>query len=122
MELKEPLRSGGVSDAAELTSLTRYITILANKYPNPVTYRELASKARVSKAAISKVRDRLQSICDVKTLAYRRKLVLRTDATTFIRILVAFFTASTPGPLLRTPYVRALWVKYVLDVYRKTSK
>jgi hypothetical protein len=87
-----------------------------------MSYRELATNARVSKAAISKIKDRLQSICDVKTLAYRRKLVLRTDAKTFMRILVAFFMASKPGPFLRTPFVKALWKKTVLDIYRKASK
>jgi hypothetical protein len=120
--MKRDSAVGDDSEIFQLVSLVRYITILANRYPQPMTYKELANKARVSKAAISNVKDRLNSICDIRVLANKRKLLLSSDAKTISRIFFAFFMSSKPGPLLKTAYVRTLWRGWISQLHEKLSK
>ena len=61
-----PMKPNSEGSASDLLPLVRYVAILADKYPRPLSHKDLAEYAHVSKAAVSKVRDRLYEVCDDK--------------------------------------------------------
>lgn len=110
------------SEVSHLMPLLRYVSILANKYPKPLSHKDLADYAHVSKAAVSKVRNRLYEICDDKTLGRRRRLLLRTDDRTAGQVFVTFFLGARLKPLLKSAYGKSLVRKWVHEYYRKIVK
>ncbi len=72
----------------ELTTIARYIPILIDIYPIPINQTNLAKKAEVTPAAVSQIRDVLQKICDLKSMAYERKLLLKFEDNVWTRLLI----------------------------------
>lgn len=64
-------------EVKELITVARYLPILIDTYPNTINQTNLSKKAEVTPAAVSQVKGVLQKICDLKSLAYERKLVLK---------------------------------------------
>jgi hypothetical protein len=119
----QPSQSGDLNgNPFDLTPLVRYFAILANKYPRPLSNKELAQYARVSKAAISKVRDRLYEVCDDRWLGRRRRLLLRIDTESAVKIFLAFLFAGQLKPLVKSPYGKAIVAKWVEGYYHKIGK
>lgn len=108
-------------DASEIEPLIRYVQVLANCYPTPISQKQLARKAKVSLPAVSKIRERLQSICEPR-LGFQRKLVLRRDATTVSVLFETFFSAGEIAPLLESGYGKSLWRTWVLDIHKQIYK
>jgi hypothetical protein len=110
------------SDISDLVPLVRYAVILANKYPNALSHKDLAAIAHVSKAAVSKVRDRLYAVCDDRWLGRRRRLLLRTDTESAVKIFSTFLFAGQLRSLIKSPYGKAVVAKWVEGYYRKIGK
>jgi len=72
-------------------------------FPRKITRKELAQKAGVSQAAVTKVKDRLLKLCDWNALVFNRKLILRTDET-FWKLMVLFFLQMKPAKILLSNY------------------
>lgn len=108
-------------NVTRLEPLADYIFILANQYPVAITKKRLAELAGVTMAAVSKTRDRIYSICDLKALAYS-KLVLRSDATTVGKVLSVFFFGPRLGRLLKSPYGKSLQKKWTMDIHGQLCK
>lgn len=93
----------------ELNSIANYIEILLNKFPNPITQTELAKEASVTKSAISKIREKLVTICDLKFLAYEKKLLLSLDSKIFVKLFFFFvFNRLKPEIILKSNYLKSI--------------
>lgn len=86
-----------------LEGLTDYIDALVESYPQPISRKQLADKVGVSKAAVTKVSDRLYSLCSPNTLIFGRKLVLRTEDVP-TKLLVLYITKLRPARILNSRY------------------
>lgn len=60
-------------------SIVKYLKVLVEAYPTPINQTEIAKRAGVSKALISKKRKNIQEFCDLKTMAYEKKYVLKEE-------------------------------------------
>lgn len=99
---------------------TRYIQALVDSYPRPITQSELARRSYVTKSAISKTRNALLELCDLPTMAFKKKLVLKSDFETFMEIFHVHFLQSKTGEFFESDYA-----KTVLDpapIYNKLSQ
>src|SRR6267143_660230 len=111
--------NGNVSD---LMPLVRYLGILTHKYPRALSHKDLAEYAHVSKAAVSKVKDRLYEVCDDRWLGRRRRLLLRTDNKSAAQIFSAFFFTGQLKSLIKSTYGKALIEKWVQGYYITAAK
>jgi len=103
-----------------LRPLTRYVEVLVDQYPASITQSELANKSAVTKSAISKVRDRLLELCDMRVIAYERKLVLKSDFETFAKIFHLYFLQSKAQKLFESKYAKNVLNK--MQIYEKLVK
>lgn len=103
-----------------LKSLSRYIEVLVDQYPVPITQSRLAEKSAVTKSAISKVRDRLLELCDMRVIAYERKMVLKSDFETFAKIFHLYFLQSKTPRLFKSKYAKN--VLNEMQIYEKLAK
>jgi hypothetical protein len=78
-------------DPHEFEGLINYLDVLIDTFPRPITRKELAEKTGVSKAAITKIGDRLLKLCNKNALIFSRKLILQTDETYWRLFFVYFF-------------------------------
>lgn len=74
-------------EQVNLSSIERYVKVLLDSYPFPLSQKEIASKANVSKTAVSKIKNELKSISDLHFLAYEKKYVLKNDIDTNNKII-----------------------------------
>ena len=98
----------------------RYIQALVDAYPRPITQSELAHRSSVTKSAISKTRNSLLEFCDMHTMAYKKKLVLKLDFDTFTEIFHAYFLQSKTEELFKSEY--AMTVLNPTQIYDKLSQ
>lgn len=91
-----------------LKTLNKYIKVLVNEYPVPITQSELANKSSVTKSAVSKIRDRLLELCDMRIIAYERKMVLKSDFETFAKVFHLYFLHSKARKLFNSKYTKAV--------------
>ena len=90
-------------DFREFEGLTDYIEVLINSFPKPITRKELAQQIGVSQPAITKVKNRLLSLCDRDALVFNHKLILKTDET-FWMLLVLYALKMKPTRILLSNY------------------
>jgi len=110
-------------DASDLKSIDRYFWVLLESYPEPVNQTELAKRAGVTRAAVSQVRDTLITICDLKSLAYERKLVLKKETKTGYTLLAYLLWASTPDNFKK--YISSQYFDEIIkqsDIYNKIKE
>lgn len=98
----------------------KYIKTLVDTYPRPITQSELARRSSVTKSAISKIREAILELCDMPTIAYKKRLILRSDFNTFMEIFHAYFLRSETEELLKSEYAKT--VIDPTEVYRKLSQ
>jgi hypothetical protein len=60
-------------------SFSNYLEVLVKRYPEAITQKELAELASVTPAAVSKIKDKIFPLCNVETLAYESKMVLKPN-------------------------------------------
>lgn len=93
---------------------------MVNSYPIPITQSELAHRSSVTKSAISKTRDALLELCDIPTLAIKKKLVLKSDFETFREVFHIYFMQSETEELFESEYARA--VLNPVGIYKRLSE
>ena len=98
----------------------KYIQALVDSYPRPITQSELARKSSVTKSAISKTRSALLKVCDIPTMAFKKRLVLKSDFETFIEIFHVYFMQSRTEELFESEYAKA--VLNPTEIYNKLSQ
>lgn len=89
-----------------LRPLLKYFEVLIDEYPNPISQTELAGKSSVTKSAVSKIRDDLKRFCNMRVLAFQRKLLLKSDSETFWKIFGLFFLELKFQRFLRSNYTK----------------
>jgi len=96
-------------DLPQFEGLTNYIEVLMDTYPKQITRKELAQKANVSQAAITKVKDRLLELCDPRPLIFGSpsRLVLKKDEI-FWKLFVFYLLQMKPTKVLLTNYGRGI--------------
>ena len=92
-------------DLDELRPIMRYIEVLVGEYPNALSSKELAEKAGVSRASVSKQKLRIRSLCNVDELVYNTRMVLKSDTVIFKKIAFLFFSEGTPSKFFSSPYM-----------------
>ncbi len=85
----------------ELKSVERYLWILIDSYPSPINQAEIASRTMVSRSAVTRIRDTLIKLCDLKSLAWQRKLILKNDIDTRMILLTGFLWNGNVSDLKR---------------------
>jgi len=96
-----------------LRPLLKYFEVLIDEYPNPISQTQLAEKCSVTKSAVSKIRDDLKRFCNMRVLAFQRKLLLKLDSETFWKIFGLFF--------LELKFTRFLSSKYTKHFIEKMN-
>ena len=99
----------------ELKSVERYLWVLIDSYPSPVNQAEIASRTKVSRSAVTRIRDTLIKFCDLKSLAWERKLILKNDIETRMILLAGFLWSGNVSDL-KTYLGSHYFVEMVLDV------
>lgn len=94
------------AETSDFESIVRYLEALLNSFPSPMSQTQLAKESNVSKAAITKVKDRLFEICDDQSLIYKRKLVLKKDSNTFGRIINSALRSGHLHSLIDSPFFK----------------
>lgn len=92
-------------DLDELRPIMRYIEVLVGEYPNVLSSKELAEKAGVSRASVSKQKLRIRSLCNVDELVYNTRMVLKSDPVIFMKIAFLFFSEGTLKKFFASPYM-----------------
>ena len=87
-------------DPKEFEGITNYIDVLIESFPKPITRKELSVRTGVSKAAITKISDRLLKLCNKNALIFSRKLILQTDETYWKLFFVYFSRQRLPQFIL----------------------
>lgn len=95
------------TEVEDLRPLLRYITVLIDEYPDPISQTELAMKGSVTKSAVSKIVDRLKPFCSMRMLAFERKLVLETNNDTFLQLFWLFLSEMDFQKFLQSNYARS---------------
>jgi len=103
-----------------MRSLSKYIEVLVNEYPIPITQSELANKSSVTKSAVSKIRDQLLELCDMRIIAYERKMILKSDSETFAKVFHLYFLQSKVQELFESKYTQAVLDK--MRIYEELEK
>ena len=92
------------SDLGELKPIMKYIEVFIDEYPNPLLSKELAEKAAVSPAAVSKQKRRIRSLCNIDEIVYNTRMVLKSDSSTFTKIAMLFLLEGKLSKFLLSPY------------------
>jgi hypothetical protein len=104
-----------------MDTIERYIEVLLDKFPVPITQTELAEEASVTKSAVSKIRERLVAICDINTLAYEKRLLLSTNSRIFTQLFFFLvFNRLKPEIILKSRYLKLIVKSW--DIHGKLSK
>lgn len=91
-----------------LIPLIKYLEILVDSYPEPIRAIELADKTDHTKAAISKVRDRLLQLCDQNRMVFEKGFVLSESSDLILPIFIVFLAHGEHRRFLRSRFFRAL--------------
>jgi len=104
-----------------MDAMEKYIEVLLDKFPVPITQTELAEEASVTKSAVSKIRERLVAICDINILAYEKKLLLSSDSRIFTQLFFfLFFNRLKPEIILKGNYLKSIVKSW--NIHGKLSK
>lgn len=102
----------------EFEPLIDYIDVLIESFPKPIARKELAQKTGVSRAAITKIGDRLLKLCDKNALVFGHKLILLKDETYWKLFYVYFFRQRLPQFILSN---YGLEIVRLFDIHGKIS-
>jgi hypothetical protein len=92
--------NGEKDDPREFESLIDYVDVLIESFPKPITRKELAERTGVSKAAVTKIKNRLLKLCDKNALIFSGKLILQKDETYWKLFFVYFSLQRLPQFIL----------------------
>ena len=89
-----------------LYPLIGYLSILVQEYPHPIRAVKLAERTTYTKAAVSKVRQRLMTVCDINRMVFDKGFVLRADMETFVNIFTSFVSRGKQQEFLSSNYAK----------------
>ncbi len=104
----------------ELRPILRYIEVLISEYPTTLSSKELAEKAGVSPASVSKQKLKIRSLCNVDELVYNTRMVLKSDPVTFTKLALLFFLEGTPSKFFSSPYLLGMLER--ANIHEELSK
>ena len=93
-------------DVKNLLPLAKYLLILVESYPHPIRANVLAEKTSHSKAAISKIRDRLMKICDPDLMAFEKGFVLSQNFNLIPSIFIVLLANGNHKKFLTSRFFR----------------
>lgn len=94
-------------DAKHLLPMIKYIEILVENYPDPLRANELAEKTGHSKAAISKIRNKLIQLCDSNKFAFEKGFVLSENSSLFPQLFIVFLANGKHRKFLASKFFKA---------------
>jgi transcriptional regulator with XRE-family HTH domain len=97
-----------ISDVRPLLHLTKYLIVLIDQFPKPIRATELAERTGLSKAAISKIRERLLEVCDMKKFVWDREFVLSPSIEMLIKLFFIFAASGYHRQFLSSKFVKEL--------------
>jgi hypothetical protein len=95
-------------DAKSLISLMPYLNVLTEEYPNPIRASALAQKTSKSKAAVTKVKERLLQVCDVREMALGAGFRLLPTFDAFWNLFLVFSANGETRRFLGSRYAGLL--------------
>ena len=95
-------------DIKLLLPLEKYLSILVNSYPEPMRAAELAKKTGHSKAAITKIRERLLQLCDTKSMLFEKGFVLHQDYNLIPSLFIVFLANGNHKRFLSSRFFKSL--------------
>lgn len=108
------------SDLEELRPIMKYIEVFINEYPNPLLSKELAEKAAVSGAAVSKQKHKIRSLCNIDEFVYNTRMVLKSDSSTFTKVGMLFLLEGKLSKFLSSPYTLRMIAR--VKVHKELSR
>lgn|GEM_PF-6085406 len=94
-------------DTKSLLPLEKYLETLVKTYPTPIRANELADKTGYSKAAVSKIRDRLLQICDQNIMLFDKGFVLSDSLNILPQIFIVFLAHGKHRSFLASRFFKA---------------
>ena len=91
----------------------RYLEALVESYPEPMSHTELAARVGVTKPAITRAKDKLMPMVDLRQLAYD-KFVLKSDSEGFGKVAEAYFRSGRIAKFLTSKFVVLMIRQYKL--------
>lgn len=95
-------------DIKSLLSIEKYLSILIDSYPEPIRATDLADKTGHTKAAISKIRDRLLQLCDPKKMSFEKGFVLAENFNMIPTYFIVFLLHGKHTKFLSSRFFKAL--------------
>ncbi len=95
-------------DIKSLMPLEKYLSILVDSYPEPMRASELAKKTGHSKAAITKIRERLLRLCDTKSMLFEKGFVLHQDFNIIPSLFIVFLANGNHKRFLSSKFFKSL--------------
>ena len=95
-------------DIRGLYQLEKYLSVLVDCYPEPVRAARLAEKTGYTKAAVSKIRERLVEICDRNPMIFEKGFVLSTKSNVLFSVFVVFLAHGNHKKFLKSRFFRAI--------------
>ena len=86
--------------------LAKYLLILVESYPLPIRANVLAEKTGHSKAAISKIRERLMQICDPDPMIFEKGFVLSQNFNLISSIFITLLAHGSHKRFLSSRFFR----------------
>lgn len=80
----------------DLYTIEKYVWTLIESYPSPINQTEIAKKVNVSRSAVTRIKDSLKPITELKTLAWDRKLLLKNDVETRSTLFAMYLWQGSP--------------------------
>jgi hypothetical protein len=94
------------TDLKALLPLEPYVSVLVDTYQDPIKATELAKRVGHTKAAVTKVRDRLLDLCDKDKMLFGHGFVLRNDLDTFVRSFIILALSGKHKRFMASKFVR----------------
>lgn len=95
----------GVKD---LLPLAKYLFILVDTFPEPIRAKVLAEKTGHSKAAISKIRERLLQICDPRPMLLQKGFILSQNLNNLPAIFIVHLAHGEHRRFLSSSFFKIL--------------
>src|SRR5438552_8887984 len=77
-------------DVKQLLPLEEYLAVLVQEFPTPIRATLLAEKSNRTKAAVTKVRERLLNVCDKTVMALDKGFLLLGNVDVIFALFLVF--------------------------------
>ena len=95
-------------DVKALYPLVKYLIVLVDSYPEPLRASELAKKTGHSKAAISKIREKLLKICDPNPMLFKKGFILSRSFNLLPSVFIVFLAHGQQKKFLSSRFFKSI--------------